>query len=86
MSNTRRPKWTDAQVTAANAETLLGEVWDEAEVVAYARVITRKMLEDLASRGHAPELLAEFARAAAAMSFDEWAGLRDHAREIGLLR
>jgi hypothetical protein len=66
MSNTRRPKWTTSQITAGNAEALLGEL---AESVAGEDPVTRSMLlavwDRLDAEGRAGEFpaLAERVRA-----------------------
>lgn len=58
MSNSKRAKWTEAEVTAANALDLLGGWWEAAEAEAVRRVLTRNLLADLAADGHEPGMIA----------------------------
>lgn len=75
MSNTRKAKWTEAQVTAANAEALLGEFWAEREADAARKVITGRLAADLEARGHEPGLIAVMEQASMDLGTDYWAGM-----------
>ena len=70
MSNRRRPKWTAEQITAANAEQLLGELADEVAIEQdpVTRSLLLRMWDVLDAYGRAEEFaaLAEEFRADAA--------------------
>lgn len=71
MSNTRRTRWTAAQVTAANAEQLLSGMWAEAEAAAARTVV----LEHFAA-GHGisgdPAWMARLEQAAEDLGDEFW--------------
>jgi hypothetical protein len=75
MSNTRKARWTEAEVTAANAEALLGELAVQAEAGAARSVITDRLLNQLAEAGHDPELIARGGQALHDLGDGFWHGI-----------
>lgn len=75
MSNTRRPKWSQEEITAANALDALSEVWWLAEAAAARSVITDRLLNEWAGLGHDPLLLAEGGQALMDLDDEFWHGI-----------
>jgi hypothetical protein len=75
MSNTRRAKWSQAEVTAATALDDFEAAVREAEAEAARTVVTRHLVAGLEARGHAPGLIARLEGELAALGDDYWAGL-----------
>jgi hypothetical protein len=75
MSNARRTKWTQAEITAATAVDEMEAVLTEVTAEAARVVITEMVTADLASKGHAVGTIALVEQTM--MSFDDeyWAGL-----------
>jgi hypothetical protein len=75
MSNTQHAKWTEAEVTAASAERLLGDLWDEVEGEAFRRVIVRGLAADLTAAGAEPGVIAAMDQACLDLGTGYWADL-----------
>jgi hypothetical protein len=75
MSNTRKARWTEAEVTAANAELLLGELCTHAEASAARTVVTDRLLNELAALGHDPGLIARGGQALSDLDDEFWHGI-----------
>lgn len=73
MSNTRKAKWTEDEITAANALDALGDLWDEAAAEAARKVIGGHLLADLERYGHEPGVIAEMERRLMALGTEFWA-------------
>jgi hypothetical protein len=75
MSNTKRARWTEAQVTVANAELLIGELCTQAEASAARTVLTDRLLNELAVLGHDPGLIARGGQALSELGDEFWHGI-----------
>jgi hypothetical protein len=75
VSNSRKTRWTEAEITAASAEFLLSEVWTEAEAAAARAVVTRHLTDDLAAAGHQPGIIAAIEQTAMDLGTSYWAGI-----------
>jgi hypothetical protein len=75
MSNRRKTRWSSAEVTAANAEALLGELWWHAEAASARKVMTDRVLNDLAAAGYGPELIIEGGEALMGLDDGYWHGI-----------
>jgi hypothetical protein len=59
MSNTKRARWDTDEVTAANCEELIGEVWTQVEGGAVRKFCALLMEQRLHAAGHSAERIAE---------------------------
>jgi hypothetical protein len=75
VSNAKHAKWSEAEVTAATAERLLGELWTEGEAYAARTVIMRDLAHRFEAAGATPGQVAMLEQAAMGMGDEFWAGV-----------
>jgi hypothetical protein len=73
VSNTRRARWSEAEVDASNAERLLAEFWTEGEAYAARTVILRSVIADYQVTD--PGIVAQMEQAAMELGTEYWAGI-----------
>lgn len=72
MSNTRRARWTEAEVTAATVEAELDRYISGLEADAARKLIVRRLGAELLERGHPPGLVATMEQCAHGLGDDWW--------------
>jgi hypothetical protein len=75
MSNRKRTRWTEAQITAANAEQLLAGLYEDATASATRQVVTEHLLADAEAAGCdlEPGMVAAVEQAAMELGDEYWA-------------
>jgi hypothetical protein len=82
VSNSRRTRWTEAQITAANAELALRQLAEGEMAAATREVVAESLVADLTARGHPVGLVARLEQGLMQLGEDFWV---EQARRIGVI-